>query len=85
VAWIGPDGQAVHFGPVRRLVMFLLGVAVIIDALTAPQNVIGELVVGMVLIGLVPIDEYIGVLNTRRRARPAPGSDPGTTYGGSRG
>jgi hypothetical protein len=74
------------WGPVRRVVTFLLGVAVIIDALTEPTHVLGQLIVGAVLIGVPPLDELAGTFAARwRRARPAPGSDPGTTYGGSRG
>jgi hypothetical protein len=83
MSWIGFDGQPVKWGPLRRIVTFVLGVAVIIDALTAPTHVIAELIVGAVLIGVVPLDELVESIGFKwRRNRPTPGSDPGTTYVG---
>lgn len=64
----------------RRLVLFVLGVAVIIDAVIAPGDQLGNLVVGVLLVGLVPVDEMLGrILPSRRRARavvlPSAGGD----------
>ena len=56
-----------HFAWVRRLVVFLLGVAVIIDALWDRQYVVPELIVGMILVGVLPIDEVIKSSTSRRR------------------
>lgn len=57
-----------NFAWVRRLVVFLLGVAVIIDALWDRQYVVPELIIGMILVGVLPIDEVIKSA-TRRRHR----------------
>jgi hypothetical protein len=49
-------------GPIRRAVLFALGVAVIIDGLIE-DNGTAEFVAGLVLVGLVPLDLVL----TRRR------------------
>jgi hypothetical protein len=46
----------------RRLVVFLLGVAVIVDAL-ADGDHLAQLIVGAVLIGIVPVDEFLSALH----------------------
>ena len=43
----------------RRVVIFLLGVAVIIDALAEDRSVVAELVVGMILVGVLPLDDFM--------------------------
>jgi hypothetical protein len=74
------------WAPLRRVVTFALGAAVIIDALAASSHVVAQLLVGVLLVGLVSADELIGAASYRwRRHRPAPGADPGTTYGGRTG
>ena len=67
-----------------------MGLAVILDALfTAGQN-IGQLLVGALLVGLVPVDEMLGRIVRRRmryddddglarRCNSAPGSEGGET------
>jgi hypothetical protein len=47
------------FGRLRRLVTFLLGIAVIIDSLTRKQNAVAEIYAGLILLGLVPVDEWL--------------------------
>lgn len=49
-----------HVGPIRRLVYFVLGVAVIIDALAHPGSTsVAELVVGLVLLGLISVEDMV--------------------------
>ena len=48
-----------RLGPLRRLVMFTLGTALVITAsVSAGQNT-AEVVAGLVLVGLVPVDEWL--------------------------
>lgn len=44
------------FEQIRRVTVFLLGVVVILDGLTGPT---GELVIGLVLVGVLPIDDLL--------------------------
>lgn len=55
------------FPIIRRSVIFLLGVAVMIDALWDRQYVVPELVIGMIMVGVLPVDELIGSLAKRRK------------------
>ena len=55
---------------VRRIVVFLLGVAIIIDALWDQDFVVPELIVGMIMVGVLPVDEFVKSFQTRRR-RPS--------------
>ena len=51
----------------RRLVTFVLGVAVIIDALWEKQDVVAELVIGLLLVGVLPLEDLIRLLDRRGR------------------
>jgi hypothetical protein len=53
-----------RLGPVRRLILFVLGVAVIIDGIIQPGANWAELITGLVLLGLVPVDT---LLTSRRQ------------------
>ena len=53
----------------RRVVIFLLGVAVIIDALWDQKFVVAELVVGLILVGILPLDDFMRIV-MRRRGEP---------------
>lgn len=53
---------------VRRVVTFVLGCAVIIDALLATVVSIGELVIGLILVGVLPIDDLFRLARRGRRA-----------------
>jgi hypothetical protein len=52
---------------VRRLVTFVLGVAVIVDALWEKEDVVAELVIGLILVGVLPIEDLIRLLDRRGR------------------
>lgn len=66
---------------VRRLVTFVLGVVVIIDALAANHDTVSELLVGVLLLGIVPVDELLGHVRRRRASRP-PTPAPASSEGG---
>lgn len=54
----------------RRIVTFLLGVAVIVDSLVEKDTAaVGKLIVGLILVGAMPIDDLVRIVVTRRRAR----------------
>lgn len=56
----------------RRVVVFLLGVAVILDALIrSDAPIIGMLVVGLLMVGVLPIDDLVTLVrrNGIRRRR----------------
>lgn len=50
---------------VRRVVIFGLGVGVVLDALMADKTNLWELVVGMVLVGVLPLDDVVRYLQQR--------------------
>jgi hypothetical protein len=75
----------VDFADARRVVIFVLGVAVIIDALTEPTRVVAQLIIGTILLGVVPIDELVGRWpRPLPPVPPRPTPDPGTTWVGPR-
>jgi hypothetical protein len=51
-----------HIAPWRRVILFALGVAVIVDAMASAGQQLGQLIVGLVLVGLVPVDEFLSRL-----------------------
>jgi hypothetical protein len=65
---------------VREVVTFGLGVAVILDALalTGGGRSMGELVVGLVMVGLLPLDRLLGAVNLARLGRRCPAGPPDT-------
>jgi hypothetical protein len=63
------DEFAPRWGPVRRMVVFVLGIAVVIDAVLGTGNHIGELVIGAVLLGIIPVDELLDSLSRRFRGK----------------
>ena len=54
------------FALVRRIVVFLLGVWVIVNALLHPDERISQLIVGMVMVGVLPIENIFSWRVTRR-------------------
>lgn len=59
----------VAFGLVRRVVVFGLGVWVIANALLNPEERVSQLIVGMVMVGVLPVDNILD--RFRRPATPA--------------
>ena len=64
------------FGTIRRIVVFLLGVVIIVAGLNDPesQNTISMLIIGMVMVGILPVDNLLPWSNRepggrRRRIR----------------
>jgi ACR3 family arsenite efflux pump ArsB len=53
---------------VRRIVVFLLGVLCFLKGVLAPQNTIPELIIGMIMVGVLPI-ENIGIWQPRYKRR----------------
>ena len=65
-----PAGEWPRVGPVRRFVVFVLGIAIVVDALTGSHaNLIAELVVGAALLGVVPVDELLAAMAADWRLR----------------
>lgn len=61
----------------RSVVTFLLGVAVIIDSLVEKNTAtVGKLVVGLLLIGIPPVEDIAALVAGRRRPLPAPPPEP---------
>lgn len=58
-----------RFANIRRLVVFILGVAIIIDSLWDRQYVVPELIIGMIMVGVLPIDDFVTSMRSRRRRR----------------
>jgi hypothetical protein len=56
-----------RFSRIRRLVIFILGCAIMIDALWDRQYVVPELIIGMIMVGVLPIDEFIASLRRKPR------------------
>lgn len=56
----------------RQLLLFLLGVAVILDAVVNSDTPIAQLIVGLVLLGLVSVDTFLGTLPWNRQGRRGP-------------
>jgi hypothetical protein len=50
----------------RRLTLFVLGVFVIINGVVTQGQNVGQLLIGALLIGMIPLDELIGRLGRRR-------------------
>ena len=62
-----PEGRGwAWFAAFRRLAVFGLGVVVIVSALIDPEsdNTISMLIIGMIMIGVLPLDD---VISTMRR------------------
>ena len=46
----------------RRIVSFGLGVWVIVDSLTEQTASVGKLIIGLVMIGVLPLDDLVKVI-----------------------
>lgn len=60
------------FDQLRRLVYFLLGVALLIDAVVQAGANVPEMVVGLILLGLIPADALAARLTNPSRGNTAP-------------
>ena len=75
-----------RFETVRRIVIFLLGSLCFLKGVIAPQNTIPELIIGMIMVGILPLDNFLNFLwGPRRTPRPKTGREMGTaaTPGGA--
>lgn len=59
------------FDGIRRVVIFSLGVFIIIDALLEQEVEVPELIIGMVMVGVLPIENLWDPVRTRFRRRDA--------------
>jgi hypothetical protein len=57
----------------RRIVIFVLGCAVMIDALLQNVTSIGELVIGLIMVGVLPIDDLFRLVRRGQRRDDADG------------
>jgi hypothetical protein len=71
-----PDDIRANWGPLRRILVFVLGIATILDGLVGSGEHIAQLIIGAFLIGIIPVDQLLESLG-RRYVRPVPG--PPTT------
>jgi ACR3 family arsenite efflux pump ArsB len=59
------------FAAVRRLVVFILGVLVIVKALWfGGDDTVPELLIGMVLVGVLPLENVAGAYREMRQPPP---------------
>ena len=66
----------------RRLILFVLGVAVICEALAAAGQNIAQLLVGALLVGMVSVDDVAERMANRRRRHLPPTGDAVSSEGG---
>jgi hypothetical protein len=58
------------FTLVRQVIVFVLGVGVIIDAIVTSGTHVTELVVGLILIGVLPLESLLDRVARRREPQP---------------
>jgi hypothetical protein len=59
------NGMPAWWGRFRRSVIFLLGAAIIIDSLTDADQALGKLIAGLLMVGVLPIEDLIGLIVSR--------------------
>ena len=64
-----PDRLGGYWQAFRRVVIFLLGVSVIVDALWDQNFVVPELIVGMILVGILPLEDFMRIIMRRNGRR----------------
>lgn len=47
------------FAAIRHLIVFLLGVLIIIDGLNDATHTIPKLIIGMIMVGVLPLDSLL--------------------------
>jgi hypothetical protein len=55
-----------YFSILRQGVVFVLGIGVILDALLTQGTHVSELVVGLVMVGIIPLDVLLTRIGLRR-------------------
>jgi len=55
------------FESVRRVVIFILGCFCFIKGVISPENTVPELIIGMVMVGVLPIEELAVPWRRRRK------------------
>lgn len=65
------NGESPHWWLLfRRIVIFLLGVLVILDSLYEKETAsVGKLVVGIIMIGVLPLDDLVRLIPQRTSIR----------------
>ena len=59
------------FNGIRRVVVFSLGVLVIIESLNDRSDAVAELVIGMVLVGILPLEDLLPWQRHKKNQGPA--------------
>lgn len=60
-----PLGMPAWWQPFRRVVIFGLGCAVVLEGLVSPQDRIVELIAGLVMVGVLPLDDLLRAFNRK--------------------
>jgi hypothetical protein len=64
------------FDHARRIVVFLLGVAVIVEGLFSPHDTTAELIIGSIMVGVLPLDTLLSAVTRVRLPAPPPQPPP---------
>jgi hypothetical protein len=75
----GPPPWPAWWWWVRRVTIFALGACVIVEGLVSAQDRIVELIAGLVMVGVLPLDDLVRTFGRRAAdARRDAGRDEGT-------
>ena len=58
-----------YFEGFRRITIFLLGAFCFFKGVLSPENTIPELIIGMVMVGVLPLENILKLFPARRRRR----------------
>lgn len=64
-----PEEMPSWWKVVRRVVVFFLGVAVIIDALWDSEQALGKVIAGLFMVGVLPLDDLFDAMSRSRGRR----------------
>jgi len=62
-------GAMEWFDKTRRIIIFLLGAFCFFKGVVSPENTIPELIIGMIMVGVLPIDDFFIWSPRARRKR----------------
>jgi hypothetical protein len=62
----------IWFDLIRRAIIFILGVVVILYALISPGHDVAFLICGLILLGVLPIENWIRIRVDRKATRTHP-------------